>query len=67
MLYLLCLGFLDSNTINRHCQLNFGSLRTFCLLDLLTELELPDSLFDNINTLRLLYLSRTQKLTKTKS
>ena len=57
MLDFLSFGLLDSNSVNGDSQL---CLRGFCslgLLDLLTELQLPDTLLHYVNTLRLLYFS----------
>ena len=53
MLNLLCLGFLNGHTINRHCQLRLGRLGSLSLLDLLAELQLPDSLLHHVNSLGL--------------
>ena len=53
MLNLLCLGLLDGDTINGHCQLGLGCLGSLSLLDLLAELQLPDSFLHHVNTLGL--------------
>ena len=55
VLYFLSFGLLDGDTINGHCQLCLRGFGALSLLDLLTELQLPDSLLHNVDTLRLVY------------
>ena len=57
MLNFLSLWLLDSNTVNGDGQLCLGGFGALGLLDLLTELELPDPLLHHVNTLGLLYFS----------
>ena len=53
VLYFLSFGLLDGDTINGHCQLCLGCLGSLSLLDLLAELQLPDSFLHHVNTLGL--------------
>ena len=57
MLDFLSFGLLDSNSVNGDSQLCLRGFRSLVLLDLLTELQLPDTLLHYVNTLRLLYFS----------
>ena len=55
MLYLLSFRLLDSHTIDGHCQLCLRGFASLSLLDLLTELQLPDPLLHNVDTLGLIH------------
>ena len=55
MLDFLSFRLLDSNTINGDRQLGLWGFAALGLLDLLAELQLPDSLLHNVDTLGLVY------------
>lgn len=54
--------FLNGNTVNANSQLNFRRLRSLALLYLLVKLKLTDRIFDDFNTLRLVYISAAEIL-----